>query len=303
MRIFVTGATGYIGQAVAGELTAAGHTVTGLARNEEKAAALRRLGVQAVVGDLKDPATYRAAAAAHEALVHTAFESSPEAVAGDRTALETLIAAAAAGEAGSLVYTSGIWVLGDTGGKAAFEDSPTDHPAALVAWRTGHEQMVLAAATDRLATAVVRPGIVYGGRGGLTGDYFQSAEREGAAKHVGDGSNRIPLIHVEDLARLYRAVVERHARGIFHAVDGVAVSLSEVARAASEAAGRQGATREIPLSEARQKLGPYADALALDQIVESRRTAELGWHPLHPSFVAEAGKAYQEWKSAAIGAS
>ena len=80
------------------------------------------------------------------------------------------------------------------------------------------------------------------------------------------------------------------------------MSLSDVARAASEAAGGNGATREIPLSEARQKLGPYADALALDQIVESRRGDELGWHPRHPSFVAEAGKAYQEWRSAAAGA-
>jgi nucleoside-diphosphate-sugar epimerase len=298
MRIFVTGATGYIGSAVTSELTAAGHAVTGLVRNEEKAAVLRRLGAEPVVGSLKEPATYRAQAAAHEVLIHTAFESSPEAVASDRTAIETLLAAARQGEARELVYTSGIWVLGATADRPAGEDSPTDHPAALVAWRPPHEQMVLAAATDRLATAVIRPGVVYGGHGGLIGDFFHSAEEEGAAKHVGDGNNRIPLIHLDDLARFYRAVVEHHARGIFHAVDGTALRLAEVARAASAAAGKQGATRQIPLPEARRNLGPFADALALDQIVVSRRAAELAWRPQHPSFLAEAANAYQEWKAA-----
>jgi nucleoside-diphosphate-sugar epimerase len=301
MRIFVTGATGYIGSAVVGELTGVGHAVTGLARSEEKAAELRRLGAAAVVGDLEDPDTWRAEAAAHEVLIHTAFEASAEGVARDRAAVETLLAAASGGKVRSLVYTSGIWVLGDTGGRPAFEDWPTDHPTELVTWRPGHEKTVLAAGTHHLATAVVRPGIVYGGRGGLVGDYFKSAEQEGAARHVGDGRNRIPLIHVEDLARFYRAVVERHERGIFHAVDGLAVPLADVARAASEAAGAKGATHAIPLVEARRKLGPYADALALDQIVESRRTVELGWRPLHPSFLAEAAAAYREWKAAAAG--
>src|SRR5260370_12774141 len=111
MRIFVTGATGYIGSAVVGELTAVGHAVTGLVRDEQKAAALRRLGAQAVVGDIKQPASYREQAAAHEALVHTAFELSSEGGAGDRAALDTLLAPAAAPQARSLAYTSSIRAL------------------------------------------------------------------------------------------------------------------------------------------------------------------------------------------------
>jgi nucleoside-diphosphate-sugar epimerase len=298
MRVLVTGATGYIGHAVVGELAAAGHAVTGLVRSEEKAEQVRRLGARAVVGDIAEPATYREPAAGHEALVHTAFEYGPRAVGADRAAVETLIAAARAGGARSLVYTSGIWVLGETGESPAAEDAPTDHPAALVAWRPAHERLVLEAGADQLAAAVIRPGIVYGGRGGLLGSYFESAEKEGAARYVGDGLNRLPMIHLEDLARFYRRVIEQGARGVFHAVDGNAVPLAEVARAASEAAGRGGATRPIPLNEARQSLGPFADALALDQVIESRRAAGLGWRPEHPSFLAEAARAYQEWKSA-----
>ena len=298
MYIFVTGATGYIGHAVVGELVALGHEVTGLVRSDDKAALVRRLGARAVIGDIADPASYREHAAEHDALVHTAFSTGPAAVAADRTAVETLIAAARAGKARSLIYTSGIWVLGATGDAPVFEGAPIDRPMPLVAWRPAHEHLALEAGIHQLASAVIRPGIVYGGRGGLTGDYFASAEKEGAAAYVGDGTNRLPMIHVEDLARFYRRVVEHHARGVFHAVDGNAVPLAEVARAASEAAGKGGATRSIPLAEARQTLGPFADCLALDQFVESRRAAELGWRPEHPNFLGEAAKAYLEWKSA-----
>jgi nucleoside-diphosphate-sugar epimerase len=301
MRILVTGATGYVGHAVVRELSAAGHEVTGLVRNAEKAAIVERLGARAVLGDIKDPGSYREAAADQDALVHTAFEYSAEGVDADRKAVGTLIAAALAGKVQVLVYTSGIWVLGETGDTPAFEGATTDHPAALVAWRPAHEKMVLAAANDFLATAVVRPGMVYGGAGGLIGSYFESAEKRGASQYIGNGRNRIPMIHVEDLGRYYKAVVEHRGRGVFHAVDGNAVQLADVARAASEAAGQGGATRSLPLDEARQKMGPIVDALTLDQVIESGRNVELGWRPLHESFLGEAEAAYREWQAARAG--
>ena len=297
MDVFVTGATGYIGNAVVRELVRAGHRVTGLVRSDEKARAVESLGARAVVGDLKDPAGWRAEAARHDVLVHTAFEYSREGVAADRAAIEALLAAAREGSGPrAVVYTSGIWVLGHTGDSPAYEDATTDHPAPLVAWRVGHEQLVLDAADDRVATAVVRPGMVYGGSGGFSAPYFTSAESGGASQHVGDGTNRVPFIHVDDLARFYRLVAEHRGRGVFHAVDGRDVPLTEVARAASLAAGAGGATRSLPLDEARVKMGPSADALVLDQVVRSRRAAELGWQPTRQGFVADAPETYREMK-------
>jgi nucleoside-diphosphate-sugar epimerase len=300
MRIFLTGATGYIGHTVARELARAGHEVTGLVRSPEKARALEETGGKAVVGDIKDPGSYREAAAGCEVLVHTAFEYSEKGVEADRTVVDTFLEVARRSEGvRQIVYTSGIWVLGQTDGEGpAFEDAPTDHPAALVAWRVGHEKRILGAATDRLATAVIRPGMVYGHQGGLIADHFDSAEKEGAARYIGHGFNRVPYIHVDDLARFYRAVVEHRGRGVFHAVDGSAVQLADAAAAASEAAGKGGATRSVPLEEARAKMGPIVDCLVLDQFIQSSRNLEITWSPEVPSFLAGAARAYEELKKA-----
>jgi nucleoside-diphosphate-sugar epimerase len=305
MDIFITGATGYLGAAIVAELTAAGHAVTGLVRSPqtpEKSAHLAALGARTVVGDLKEPASYSAAAAAHEVLLHAGFEPSRAGVATDRTAVETLLAAAGAGRVRQVIYTSGLWVLGATvGDQPADEDTPPGEPPALVAWRPAHERLVLDAAGPDLATAVIRPGLVYGGAGGLTGSYFASAVEHGAARFVGDGHNWVNPIHLHDLARLYRAVVQHQkdrGRGIFHGVDGRPLPLAELARAASAAAGRGGATESIPLAEARSRMGSYADALALHQVVQSRRGAEIGWQPRHVGFAADAATAFEEWRAA-----
>lgn len=300
MKVFMTGATGFIGSAVTRELAGAGHAVTALLRSPEKTDYLAdELGGRPAYGDITVPASYRSLAREYDALVHLAFQIDGDTVAADRTAVDALLEAARTGERPRIViYTSGCWVLGETGQDPADENAPIDHPADVVSWRPAHERRVLEAGGDGFATAVIRPGMVYGGHSSLVGSLFESAESRGAAEYVEDGQQHWSLVHRDDLARLYRMVVEEEASGVFHGVDGTPVRVGEAARAASEAAGAEGATREVPLAEARDRLGPVADALALDQRLVAPGSRALGWSPARASFLESVREAYEEWREA-----
>jgi nucleoside-diphosphate-sugar epimerase len=303
MRVFLTGASGYIGSAVTRELVRAGHEVTGMHHSPESAERVRALGAVPLRGDLAKPETYAEAAAHHDVLVHLAMDDDSPAQT-DAAAVDTLIEAARSHmmRDAHLVYTSGCWVLGETGDGPADEGAPIDRPAAVVAWRPAHEERVLAQTGEGagLTPTVVRPGMVYGGRRGLVMPMFAQAAEEGAARHIGDGSNRWSLVHREDLAALYRRIVDRRAAGIFHGVDGHPMRVIDAARAASETAGAGGRTRGVSLEEARGTLGPAADAMILDQALVSRRGAELGWKPAHRSFVEGAGVAWREYRLSSL---
>jgi nucleoside-diphosphate-sugar epimerase len=296
MKVFVTGGTGYIGSAVVQHLVQAGHSVTGLVRPKREPV-LTRLGARAAVGDLKVPGSYAAIAAEHDALVHLAFNYGADAAAADATAAATLLAVAQSAQGPrSVVYTSGVLVLGKAGAAPAYEDASTA-TALFNTWRPGHERLVLEANSARVATAVIRPGWVYGGDGGLVASYFASALDEGAAAYVGDGQNRMPLVHRDDVAELYLRVVAQRAVGIFHCLDEGSGRIAEYAAAASRAAGKGGATRSIPLQEALKTLGPFAEAMCLDQWVGSRRAQTLGWKA-RPPFQKSAADAFAEWRAA-----
>ena len=297
MRVFITGGTGTIGEAVVEELRRAGHAVTGLSRSDTSEAKLSSLGATPHRGSLDEPASYQSAAAAHDALLHVAFDYG-SAVATDRVAIETLLAAAkGAGARKVVVYTSGVLVLGNTP-TPADESASTKDAVPMVAWRPAHERLTLEAANDAITTAVIRPGFVYGSAKGLIADYAESARNTGAAVYIGDGKNRLPFVHREDLAVLYRLIIEKRAQGIFHAVDGASPSLGSIARAVSAAVGKGGATRSLPIEQARAKMGPFADALCTDQIVITKRSPELGWRATHPTLDTDSGvkAAVAEWK-------
>jgi nucleoside-diphosphate-sugar epimerase len=291
MRVFVTGATGYIGSGVVAALVRAGHRVTGLSRSAGKDELLRRLGAEPVRGELGKLSALAGLLEGQDGLVHAAMDYGlgPPA---DREAVDAMLAAARRGGPRSVVYTSGVWVLGVTppGGRAD-EGTRIDHPADAVAWRPAHERLVFDADVHGVSAAVIRPGMVYGGgRGGVVNPALF-----GAGEIVGDGENRWSLVHRDDLAELYRLVLEAGATGPFHGVDGAPTRLADAARAASAAAGRGGAFRSVPLAEARQTMGPMADALVMDQVVVSTRGPEVGWRPERPPFVESARDAFREW--------
>jgi nucleoside-diphosphate-sugar epimerase len=302
MRIFLTGATGYIGSAVLEAGLRAGHRVTALVRDPEKAQRVSQRGATAVMGELSKPASYTAAAEQCDAIIHAAFEHSKRGEAVDRQAIETLLAVAGrraeAGHAACVIYTSGIWVLGDTQGAAA-EDAPLN-PTPLVAWRPEHEALVLGGArTGQLRTAIVRPGIVYGGGArGIIGDLLKDA-RNGLLRVVGDGRNHWPCVYDRDLADLYiRVAANAEASGIFHVNDGADESVDEIVDAIARHSRTRPDVRHVPLEEARAKMGPYADALALNQIVRSPRAHALGWAPTLHSVAGNVARLLEEFRTA-----
>jgi nucleoside-diphosphate-sugar epimerase len=300
MRVFITGGTGTIGEAVIKELRRAGHGVTGLSRSEATDAKLRALGATPHRGVLDQPASYQSAVATHVALVHVAFDYG-NALAIDRVAIEALLAAAKSASAPRVVvYTSGMLVLGNTG-RPADESASTEGAVPMIAWRPAHERLTVEAANDAITTAVIRPDFVYGGTTGPIATYAESARATGAtgaAVYIGDGTNRMPFVHRDDLAVLYRLVIEQRAQGIFHGVDGASPSLASVARAVSAAMGKGGATGSLPVEEARATMGLAADALCTDQLVVTKRSAELGWRATHPPLDTDRGveAAVAEWK-------
>jgi nucleoside-diphosphate-sugar epimerase len=284
MPVFVTGGTGLIGKSVVRDLRRRTHVVRALARSAASARALEELGAEPVRGDLRDLDTLRAEAARADAVVHCAFEPSPQAVAVERAALEALLDTVRPGRA--FVYTSGVWVYGSRGDAVVAEDAPLE-PLELVAWRPAHEQLVLAQ-DGRLRALVIRPGIVYGDGGGIPGGMVEEGRR-GPVRVVGDGANRWPTVRHDALGELYGLAVDhREAHGVFNAARGAAVPYVEIARAASRAAGGDGTLEFVALDDARRAMGPYADALACDLQVDSTRAArELGWEPHRPILLEE----------------
>jgi nucleoside-diphosphate-sugar epimerase len=215
----------------------------------------------------------------------------------DRVAVETLLAAAARGaRPKTFVFTSGVWVHGDTGDRAADETTPLA-PVRAVAWRPAHERLVLEAPGVR--GIVIRPGCVYGLTAGLTSSWFESAEKEGAVRAVGTGGNHWAMVHVHDLADAYVRAAESGLGGeVFDVVDRSRATVREMAEAAARAAGKPGAVRFVPVEEAAKVMGDMAEALALDQHVDARKAVRLlGWQPRHGGFVDGVERYYAAWKA------
>ena len=187
-------------------------------------------------------------------------------------------------------------MLGNTAGKAA-EDAPV-RPTPLVAWRPDHEQLVLDAGRGRrLRTSVVRPEIVYGGGRGIISDLLKTAAN-GLVRVIGDGRNHWACVYDRDLADLYlRVATDPHAWGIYHATDEADERVADIVEAVARQTKMQPDVRNVPIEEARAKMGPYADALALNQIVRSPRARALGWAPTLHSVAGNVARLLEEFRA------
>lgn len=293
MKIFITGATGYIGFNVAQALRRAGHQVWGLTRSAGKAARLAQQEIWPVIGDMQTPDSYTAVAAQSDVLIHAAVDYQNDTAKLDTRTIEVLLREAKAGA--TLIYTSGVWVYGDTHGQVV-DETAVLHPAATVAWRPAVEQSVLNAAN--VNGIVIRPGVVYGKGGGLTGAWFEDALHGERVTVVGNGRHHWAMVHVDDLAAGYVAAAASGLRGEAFNLAGASLPVAQMVQAVVAAApGKE--IQYVPQDEAAPTMGAMAEALALDQRVSAQKAQNrLGWQPQQPTFIEGVAiylAAWQAW--------
>ena len=289
MRVFLTGATGFIGEAIVRELRAAGHQVIGLARSDAAANILARSGVEAHRGDLADTASLAAGARACDGVIHTAFIHDFGAYAAaaetDRRAVEALTGALE-GSGKPFVLTSGTALLAP--GRVGKEtDAPA--PGSAASLRAAAEATTLAAAGRGVRACVMRlPPSVHGaGDHGFVPALIDIARRTGVAAFIGDGANRWPTVHRLDAVRLYRLALEHAAPGArLHAVAEEGVPLSAIAEAIGTGLGVP--VRSITKSEAPAHFDWMAAFVGIDNPTSSAVTREaLGWSPKELGLLAD----------------
>jgi len=294
-RIFLTGATGYLGSAIGARLARAGHEVLGLTRHEARSTYLQSLGMTPIVGSLADLEPWVGRLKNCDAVVHAAFDPE-ETATQDQHALEAVRAGVTDGRVKRLLYTSDAWVHGETSGRLIDESTPLQ-PLALVKWRAAHEEVAIDYAENGLETVVLRPAIVYGGAGGILGSWWREAREEHGVTYPGDGSQHWSMVHRDDVAEGYLLALE-------HAQPGSRYLLADESRHTvlemAEAIARwTGATpRSWPRERVIEKLGTFGEALLSSQQVSAAAARrELGWVPRHSSFVKEAEGLYGEWQA------
>jgi len=298
MRIFVTGASGWIGSAVVPELLSAGHQVVGLARSDASAAALIAAGAEVHRGTLDDLDGLRGAAAASDGVIHLAFKHDiafsgdfAGAAVADRKAIETF-GEALAGSDRPLLIASG--TLGLAPGRVATEqdgapDQDTQLPFSGAENRLANAHLTLSFADRGVRSSVVRlPPTCHGdGDNGFMAFIVAIARDKGVSGYVGDGSNRWPAVHRLDAAHLFRLALETAPAGsVLHAVADEGVPI----RAIAEVIGQHLDLPVVAISpdDAGEHFGWMGGLLAADSPASSTLTRELlGWEPAQPGLIAD----------------
>ena len=290
MRVFVTGATGWIGSAVVPELVEAGHDVLGLARSDDALRKLESVGAQAVRGSLDDLDVLAAAAVESDGVIHLAFKHEQAfagefavATAADRAAIDVLGGALENSDR-PLVIASGF--SGHSSGALATE---TDAPRtdSVAAERMLGEQQVLALAARGVRSVSVRlaPTVHGDGDGGFLATLVQIARERGVSAYIGEGSNHWPAVHRFDAARLFRLAFESAPAGsVLHGVADEGVTMHKIAGAIGQHLDLPIAS--IPRREANEHFGWLAGLLELDIVASSDITRRLvGWIPPNPGLL------------------
>jgi nucleoside-diphosphate-sugar epimerase len=279
MQVLLTGGTGFIGAATLTALTAAGHDVVAAVRSDEAGEKVRAGGARPLVGDITDREWFTEQLRGVDAAIHLATDNQGPAM--DEAVVDAAIAAFG-GSTKPFVHTGGIWVWGSN--SAISEDSPLS-PPRITAWRTGVESRLLG---SDVKASVVAPAIVYGYGQGIAGSISGAPRDEDGALHlIGDGTQHWTTVHVDDLAELYVAVLEKAPGGqTYIGASGENPTVLELGQAV---VGAEGSTVPESIEETNGRLGElFAEALLLDQSTDAAKSKrELGWTPSRPSLTEE----------------
>jgi nucleoside-diphosphate-sugar epimerase len=287
MRIFVTGAPGFIGSRLVPELIEAGHSVLGLTRSEKGAEALRKMGAEVKHGNIEDLDSLRQGAADSDGVIHLAFNHDFSQFQtncdNDHKAI-VAIGEVLQGSNRPFVITSGTAIASNVDGKPSTEDGPT------AAWnpRAASEAAVRELAERGVNTSVVRlPQVHDTYKQGLVPYVTMTAKQKGKSVYVGDGSNRWPAAHVSAVAQLYRLAFEKAERAaIYHAVDEEGVSMKEIAEALGR--GLKVPVESIKPEETAEHFGWLGHFIGHDMPSSSAITRKkLGWTPTGPGMIED----------------
>ena len=292
MKVFVTGASGYIGGSVAAYLLDAGHQVSGLARSAETADALEKLGIAPVRGTLEDAEVLATAAQEADAVVDAAN-------AAHRGAAEALLKGLA-GRRKAFIHTSGSSIVGTRAGgdlrEDVFDEDTPFTPSPARVGRVALDNDIRAAAANGVRSIIIAPSLIYGRGRGLNPHSMQVpwlialAKKHGVAKHIGSGENRWSNVHIDDLVALYALALEKAPAGAFYFAENGENSMREVSEAVSRMLGFGGRTQAMTVEEAAAEWGEGAakDTMGSNSRVRAKRAREeLGWQPHARSLIEE----------------
>ena len=291
MKIFCTGASGYIGGSVAANLAAAGHHVTGLVRSADKAAALRPFSIEPVMGTLDDAAVLSQAAKAADVVVNAAS--------ADHKGAAIALLDAVAGSGKPFIHTSGSSIIGTRSkgqrSDAVFDEDTPFTPSPARAARVALNELILSYQGKGCRPVIICPSLIYGIGHGAGLDSVQVplliklAKKRGNAAHAGPGENIWSNVHIDDLVMLYALAIEKAPAGAFYFAENGENSMREVCLSINRMLGFAGTPSSMSMEEAAAEWGEGTteDTMASNSRVRAVRARQLGWQPQARSLIEE----------------